>query len=92
MCADCEGHGTHVAAAVGGLTFGVAPGAKLHAVRILDCEGSGAGGLWCGMSGMSGMAWHGMAWRGTAQHGTAWDETTRQHGMDTQRDRHGWPC
>lgn len=41
--ADCEGHGTHVAAAVGGLTFGVAPGAKLHAVRILDCEGSGAG-------------------------------------------------
>ncbi|PRW33666.1 peptidase S8 [Chlorella sorokiniana] len=39
---DCEGHGTHVAAAVGGLSFGVAPGAKLHAVRILDCEGSGA--------------------------------------------------
>lgn len=32
-----------MAAAVGGLTFGVAPGAKLHAVRILDCEGSGAG-------------------------------------------------
>lgn len=43
---DCEGHGTHVAAAVGGLSFGVAPGAKLHAVRILDCEGSGAGGGW----------------------------------------------
>ena len=42
--ADCEGHGTHVAAAVGGLTFGVAKDASLHAVRILDCDGNGAGG------------------------------------------------
>lgn len=42
--ADCEGHGTHVAAVVGGLTYGVAKDATLHAVRILDCEGNGAGG------------------------------------------------
>ncbi|EFN53822.1 hypothetical protein CHLNCDRAFT_25519, partial [Chlorella variabilis] len=40
--ADCEGHGTHVAAVVGGLTYGVAKDATLHAVRILDCEGNGA--------------------------------------------------
>ncbi|KAL4419731.1 hypothetical protein ABPG75_006829 [Micractinium tetrahymenae] len=38
---DCEGHGTHVAAVVGGLQFGVAKGAALHAVRILDCSGNG---------------------------------------------------
>lgn len=41
--ADCEGHGTHVAAVVGGVTYGVAKDAKLHALRILDCEGNGAG-------------------------------------------------
>ncbi len=40
-----------MAAAVGGLSFGVAPGAKLHAVRILDCEGSGAGGVGGGGGG-----------------------------------------
>ena len=43
--ADCEGHGTHVAAVAGGLSFGVAKDATLHAVRILDCEGNGAGQL-----------------------------------------------
>lgn len=31
-----------MAAAVGGLTFGVAKDAQLRAVRILDCDGSGA--------------------------------------------------
>ena len=41
--ADCEGHGTHVAAAVGGLMFGVAKNTSLHAMRILDCDGNGAG-------------------------------------------------
>ncbi len=38
---DCNGHGTHVAGTVGGKTYGVAPRVKLHAVRVLDCDGSG---------------------------------------------------
>jgi aqualysin 1 len=38
---DCNGHGTHVAGTVGGATYGVAKGVKLHAVRVLDCGGSG---------------------------------------------------
>ncbi len=38
---DCNGHGTHVAGTVGGTTWGVAKGATLVAVRVLDCGGSG---------------------------------------------------
>ena len=38
---DCHGHGTHVAGTVGGSTFGVAKAVRLHAVRVLDCTGSG---------------------------------------------------
>ena len=38
---DCNGHGTHVAGTVGGTTYGVADKAILHAVRVLDCNGSG---------------------------------------------------
>ncbi|ADO75261.1 S8 family serine peptidase [Stigmatella aurantiaca] len=38
---DCNGHGTHVAGTVGGATYGVAKGVNLHAVRVLDCGGSG---------------------------------------------------
>ncbi len=38
---DCEGHGTHVAAIVGGSTYGVAKEATLHAVRAFDCNGFG---------------------------------------------------
>ena len=38
---DCNGHGTHVAGTVGGTTYGVAKSAKLVAVRVLDCGGSG---------------------------------------------------
>jgi subtilisin family serine protease len=38
---DCNGHGTHVAGIVGGSTYGVAKGAKLHAVRVFDCNGGG---------------------------------------------------
>ncbi|MFD4482689.1 S8 family peptidase [Streptomyces sp. NPDC058471] len=37
---DCQGHGTHVAGTVGGSTYGVAKGAKLVGVRVLDCAGS----------------------------------------------------
>jgi subtilisin family serine protease len=39
---DCHGHGTHVAGTVGGATYGVAKSASLVAVRVLDCNGSGA--------------------------------------------------
>jgi Subtilase family/FG-GAP-like repeat/Peptidase inhibitor I9 len=35
---DCYGHGTHVAAIIGGSTYGVAKGATLHAVRVLNCQ------------------------------------------------------
>ncbi|QXC59986.1 S8 family peptidase [Aquihabitans sp. G128] len=39
---DCNGHGTHVAGTIGGTTYGVAKQASLIAVRVLDCQGSGA--------------------------------------------------
>lgn len=38
---DCQSHGTHVAGTVGGTTYGVAKDVTLHAVRVLDCQGSG---------------------------------------------------
>jgi subtilisin family serine protease len=38
---DCNGHGTHVAGTIGGSTYGVAKGARLVAVRVLDCAGAG---------------------------------------------------
>jgi len=43
---DCDppgaaaGHGTHVAGVLGGTEAGVAPGARLHALRILPCNGT----------------------------------------------------
>lgn len=39
---DCNGHGTHVAGTIGGAAYGVAKGASLVPVRVLDCAGSGA--------------------------------------------------
>ncbi|PTL78128.1 S8 family peptidase [Vitiosangium sp. GDMCC 1.1324] len=39
---DCNGHGTHVAATVGGRIYGVAKSVSLHAVRVLNCSGSGS--------------------------------------------------
>ena len=39
---DCNGHGTHVAGTVAGATYGVANGATLVPVRVLDCAGSGS--------------------------------------------------
>ncbi len=39
---DCNGHGTHVAGTIGGATYGVAKGVTIHAVRVLDCNGSGS--------------------------------------------------
>jgi subtilisin family serine protease len=38
---DCNGHGTHVAGTVGGVTFGVARAALLRGVKVLDCQGYG---------------------------------------------------
>ncbi|MBU8895114.1 S8 family peptidase [Corallococcus sp. H22C18031201] len=38
---DCHGHGTHVAATVGGRVYGMAKDAQLHAVRVLGCTGGG---------------------------------------------------
>ena len=38
---DCNGHGTHVAGTIAGSTYGVAKGAKIVAIRVLDCHGSG---------------------------------------------------
>jgi hypothetical protein len=40
-CVDGHGHGTHCAGTVAGLTFGVAKGATLHAVQVLNSRGSG---------------------------------------------------
>jgi subtilisin family serine protease len=34
---DCTGHGTHVAGILGGSTYGVAKGVKLHSVRVINC-------------------------------------------------------
>lgn len=39
--ADCNGHGTHVAATVGGATYGVAKGVSLVGVKVADCRGDG---------------------------------------------------
>jgi subtilisin family serine protease len=38
---DCNGHGTHVAGIVAGASYGVAPGATVHAVRVLGCDARG---------------------------------------------------
>lgn len=39
---DCNGHGTHVMGTAGGTSYGVAKKATLHALRVLDCGGSGS--------------------------------------------------
>ena len=39
--ADCNGHGTHVAATIAGETYGVAKQATIWSHRVLDCSGQG---------------------------------------------------
>jgi len=39
---DCNGHGTHVAATIGGSTWGVAKNVNLVSVRVLGCNNLGA--------------------------------------------------
>ncbi|RYZ07351.1 MAG: peptidase S8 [Myxococcales bacterium] len=39
---DCDGHGTHVAGTIGGLTYGVAKGVTIHPVKVTSCNGQGS--------------------------------------------------
>merc|ERR1711972_1272145 len=39
---DVQGHGTHCAGSAAGTTYGVAPGAKVHAVKVLNDQGYGS--------------------------------------------------
>lgn len=39
---DCNNHGTHCAGLVGSKSFGVCKDAKLFAVKVLNCQGSGS--------------------------------------------------
>ena len=39
---DCNGHGTHTAGSIAAATYGMAKQAKLVAVRVLGCDGSGS--------------------------------------------------
>jgi subtilisin family serine protease len=38
---DCNGHGTHCAGTAAGTTYGIAKGAQITALRVLNCAGSG---------------------------------------------------
>lgn len=55
--ADCYGHGTHVAGIVSGTKYGVAKGAALVSVRVIDCDGAGTiSGV---VAGLDWIAMHG---------------------------------
>lgn len=38
---DCQNHGTHCAGIIGSEDYGVCKDANLHAIKVLDCDGSG---------------------------------------------------
>ena len=69
---DCNGHGTHVAGTIAGATYGVAKGATIIPVRVLNCSGSGtdagviAGLEWVAAHHVSGPAVANMSLGGTA--------------------------
>lgn len=83
---DCNGHGTHVAGTAAardnnGFVVGVAPGAPIVAVKVLDCNGSGQasnvlkGVDWVGASAAKPNAVANMSLGGTAN--TALDTAVR---------------
>lgn len=37
----CDSHGTHVAGVLSGRDAGVAPGASIRSLRVLNCQGKG---------------------------------------------------
>jgi serine protease len=41
-CNDAQGHGTHVAGTIGGVTYGIAKNVKLVSVKVLGDSGSGS--------------------------------------------------
>ncbi|XP_072177809.1 aqualysin-1-like [Diadema setosum] len=49
---DCQGHGTHCAGTIAGKRYGVAKAARVYAVRVLGCYGSGS---WSAV--IDGMDW-----------------------------------
>jgi subtilisin family serine protease len=54
---DCRGHGTHVSGTAAGDAHGVAKNARIHAVRVLDCNGSGTfSGVVAGVDFVTGQA------------------------------------
>ena len=38
---DCNGHGTHINSLAAGTKYGVAPGANVIVIRVLDCDNTG---------------------------------------------------
>ncbi|MBA3745430.1 S8 family serine peptidase [Sporichthya sp.] len=60
---DCNGHGTHTAATVGGATFGVAKAVSLVPVRVLRCDGGGEV-MWL-VEGIDWMSQQVDTWRAT---------------------------